>query len=95
MQAQNTADIPVSEVQDTQLYGVDDACKKLNISEPTLRRELNAGRLVGRRIGKAKLVFTESELRAYVANLPNWFSESSASQHQSPDATVQQANTSR
>ncbi len=95
MQAQNTADIPVSDAQDTQLYDVDDTCKKLNISEPTLRRELNAGRLVGRRIGKAKLVFTESELRAYVANLPNWFSESSASQHQSPDATVQKANTSR
>jgi hypothetical protein len=95
MEAQNIAGGSIMEAGSTQLYGVDDACKKLNISEPTLRRELNAGRLVGRRIGKAKLVFTESELRAYVANLPNWFSESSASQHQSPDATVQQANTSR
>tara|TARA_R100001082_G_scaffold97660_2_gene65588 strand:- start:853 stop:1140 length:288 start_codon:yes stop_codon:yes gene_type:complete len=95
MQAQNIADISISEPQDTQLYGVEDACRKLDISEPTLRKELNAGRLIGRRLGKAKLVFTDSDLRAYVANLPKWFSESSASQHQSLDATVQKANTSR
>ena len=55
-----------------QLYGVNDACKMLHISEPTLRLELNAGRLSGRRIGKAKLVFTAEDIRNYIASLPNW-----------------------
>lgn len=45
------------------------ACEKANLSPPTLRKEINAGRLRIRRFGR-KVLIERDELRRFIASLP-------------------------
>ena len=85
---QNTLEASSTEASgELKLYSIDEVIKILGVSSPIVLRELANGNLVGRRISRAKLVFTAEDIRKYIANLAQWKDATSASQLQSPDVT--------
>ncbi len=60
------------------LYSLNEVIEILGISRPIVLRELGNGNLIGRRISRAKLVFTAADIRNYIASLPSWKEQTDA-----------------